>query len=207
MSDFMVQVSAGTGPIEVRRFVVQLAAWLERLLRERGLVVAPAVERTLTAAPRSLALACAGEPSRAADLVGTHALVHAARGKRARQRWFAAVTLHAAPAPTATRVDDGDIAWSAARAGGPGGQRVNKVASAVRAVHRPSGIAVRAAGERSQRANRQAARAQIAAQLRERAAAERAAADARSRIAHYRVQRGGAIRTYRLVDGELRLED
>jgi peptide chain release factor len=84
---------------------------------------------------------------------------------------------------------------------------VNKVASAVRAVHVPTGIAVRAAGERSQRANRRAALRRVADALRGRAAAAEARAVTAQRTAHWRVVRGAARSCYRLVDGELQVTE
>ena len=66
--------------------------------------------------------------------------------------------------PKFTKLDDKDFSIPEAdfkiefsKAGGPGGQNVNKRETAVRVIHIPSGISVHASGERSQEANRQRA--------------------------------------------------
>ena len=50
--------------------------------------------------------------------------------------------------------DDRQVVYASMRASGPGGQHVNKTESAIRATHRPSGIAVVASERRSQLQNK-----------------------------------------------------
>jgi peptide chain release factor len=55
-------------------------------------------------------------------------------------------------------IQEKDLEETFIRASGPGGQNVNKVATAVRLLHKPSGVAVRCAINRTQHENRIKAR-------------------------------------------------
>lgn len=95
------------------------------------------------------------------------------------------------------KVNDSDLRIDIFHAGGHGGQNVNKVATAVRIVHEPSGVTVVCQDERSQHKNKQRAMAMLRARLFE---AEQERHDAEITQAR-RSQVGGAeraekIRTY-----------
>ena len=65
-------------------------------------------------------------------------------------------------------IAESDIVYETCRSGGKGGQNVNKVETTVRAIHIPSGIAVKCSEERSQSQNKVRARERLLLKLRQR---------------------------------------
>ncbi len=82
------------------------------------------------------------------------------------------------------------------RSSGPGGQNVQKVASAVRIIHQPTGIVVACQNERSQHQNREFAMKILMARLLERQLQERAQEMSRIKGEHVSAEWGNQIRSY-----------
>lgn len=97
-------------------------------------------------------------------------------------------------------VDEKDISFQTMRSTGPGGQNVNKVNSAVRAIHNPTGVQVVAMDSRSQHQNKKLAIARLKEKVNETNLEQLKERMTDQWENHLNLQRGNPIRIFKATD-------
>ncbi|PDT02606.1 peptide chain release factor H [Rhizobium chutanense] len=204
MSAIDLLVTSGNGPVECR---IALSALLGILERE-AIGLGCAFEASLGPMPDQhgaksaiVSLDGAGAEQIASDYCGTirFTFKSPARPGHKRQNWYVAVQrIDSQPNGGEVTIDPADLRFETLRAGGPGGQHQNTTDSAVRVLHRPTGLVVTARDERSQHRNKALALRRLDAMLRHLEVEKQEAAKAGRFLANRTIARGNEVKTFKL---------
>lgn len=204
MDKIIIQISSGRGPVECCRVVAKVQELMLKEARKTGIKIEvidnkPAdingalLSATLMAEGTDLALFIR-------EWEGTIRWIAPSPYRRMHKRknWFAGIAIF--DVQQQMQWNDKDVRFETCRASGPGGQHVNKVETAVRGIHIPSGIQVLAMDNRSQIMNKKACLERLKAKVMAWQTALLTAQQQDQWQEHNVLERGNAVKT---IKGEL----
>ncbi len=201
----VVQINSGAGGVDASDWAQMLMRMILRYAQRKGWKAMVLDEQQAEEAGiKSATLVISGEYAygllKAED--GVHRLVRISPfdANARRQTSFAALTVTPdIEDEIDVEINDVDLRIDVYRAGGAGGQHVNKTESAVRITHLPSGLVVQCQNERSQHKNKAAAMRVLRSRLYDLHLAERDAKNAEAANARKKIEWGSQIRSYVLA--------
>ena len=200
----IIQITSGRGPAECTWVVAQV---LKKVLEEANewQVKATVLQREAGSENGTVETAIIQlEGKRANDFVtswlGTIQWIGKSTFRKFHQRknWF--IGIFEIEQSSETKFHEKDVEYQAMRSSGAGGQHVNKVSSAIRATHLPTGISVVAMDSRSQHQNKQLATQRLLEKLKNNQLVELKNEVHLQWNNQLQVQRGNPIRTFEGTD-------
>ena len=201
-NEIVLEVRAGVGGEEASLFAEELATMYRGYAQARGWTIRPLDEsRAALGGYKEAQFEIKGENCyRELHFeTGVHRVQRVPATEKAGRIHTSTASVAILPIYKRTKIEinPADLEIETSRSGGAGGQNVNKVETAVRIVHKPTGIDVRCTSERSQAQNKEKAMKLLASKLQQ-AQDER---EARERSADRKAQvgtgdRSEKIRTY-----------
>ena len=208
-NSYWLQISSGKGPDECAYFVGKLAPIIFKEAQEHNIEaeIIKSIKGNQKDTFLSILLSLKGDKHRVSEnqmksflrsWQGTIKWICQSpfRTHHRRKNWFVGVTI-------LSSVNDGinfspdQVTYQTMRSSGAGGQNVNKVETAVRAIHNSTGITVTASEERSQYLNKKLALAKLLIKLQAQEQKKQENLEQEFWLIHQNLERGNPIRLYK----------
>ncbi len=201
MQKLIIQITSGKGPAECCRAVARVQQLLLAQAHQQGIKteILDKTEAEETGTFKSVTVTAEGKnlDSFVEEWQGTIQWISPSpfRKQHKRKNWFVGVSvLPFSELPVWT---DAEVKYETCRASGPGGQNVNKVETAVRGTHLPSGIQVLAMDSRSQLENKKLCLQRLQAKVMAWQTEKLIVQQQQQWLNHHQLERGNAVKTIR----------